>query len=101
MYVKKKIYIYIYIYDEAQKAETVLSAVSHKYIYIKCNIVTFVKQCLKRRSRAMYILWEQFYLSFSSHNIYIYIYIYIFILIIVYPFGIVLGAVAERGISEG
>ena len=33
MYVKKN--IYICIYDEAQKAETVLSAVSHKYIYKK------------------------------------------------------------------
>ena len=30
----EKLVIYIYIYDEAQKAETVLSAVIYIYIYI-------------------------------------------------------------------
>ena len=85
MYVKKK-YIYVYMMRPRRPKQYCLQLVINIYIkniyikiyiYIKCNIVTFVKQCLKRRSRAMYILWEQFYLSFSSHNIYIYIYIYI------------------------
>ena len=31
----------------------------HIYIYIKCKILTFVKQCSIHRSRAMYILGEE------------------------------------------
>ena len=50
--------LHVYIIICAQMSDIYIGNI---HTYIKCKILTFVKQCSIHRNRAMYILWEERY----------------------------------------